>query len=627
MGSAGQAEDALWRRRDPCLAQRTADLRADGSVQLPVKFANRIEITSLKLAYLIRATVRSFAKKDQKQPASRVPQGAWAKQQALGSKSKPARATQKRELEPQAFLACAHGINLEKCRLHGPIPEHPECYERVEACAERLRANAAVWPLLRNLDPRRATDAEILLCHEEAHLRGLEKLAAAATRTEKPQFVPSRGPVCISGPGSDLREEGGEGDTYVTAGTLEAARYSVGGLLEAVDEMLRDGLQCGLILCRPPGHHASKNRSSGFCLVNNIAVAAAYALRRPEVSRVLIFDWDVHHGQGTQQIFEHSSEVLFVSVHRHDGTSFYPATGVATEAGFGAGKGATVNVALPAGYGDLALWSACAQVLLPATRSFKPDLILVSAGFDAAEGDPLGGCSVAPQMFGVLTRELRRLAAETAGGRLAFALEGGYNTECLARCVEEVATALVETASVGEPFADTPDWLKGPPCHGAIRRTCEVHKGPPRRLAVPPSKKERRKPQEEVHNAPEGDSAEKNFEEHRAVVEVTGAELRVRIAPLPRPCDVLVSRNEIQVSLAGADVSSPQRWWLSGANITEGARETATYHRGRSELVITTGLGEILGGPMQLLLAAPEKSTSLAGVLGCRAGFKGTIVI
>lgn len=349
----------------------------------------------------------------------------------------------------RAFVAC-HQAEAGHAG-HGPVLGHPEQAERVRACGDRLRANKSLWSLLKKLPARRATDSELQLAHDESHIEGLTKLADLAA-TGKTQFVPAHGPMCMNGPRSEVRVDEGDSsdDTYVTSGSLEAARFAAGGILQGIDEMLmEDGLQSGLVLCRPPGHHASRARSSGFCLVNNVAIAAAYALSCEGIERVLIFDWDVHHGQGTQQIFEQSDEVLFISFHRHDGHSFYPATGSPFEIGCGHGKGLTVNVALPQGFEDLALWSACAQVLVPSTRSFKPDLILISAGFDAAAGDPLGGCSVTPQLFGLLTREILKLSTETAHGRVLLALEGGYNVDVLAECVEDVMTALVDEARAG----------------------------------------------------------------------------------------------------------------------------------------------------------------------------------
>ena len=349
----------------------------------------------------------------------------------------------------RAFIANHQVTEAGGC--HGPVLGHPEQAERVRSSSDRLRANKGLWSSLKKLPPRRATDSELQLAHDASHIAGLEKLAHLAANAGKAQFVP-HGPMCMNGPRSEIRvEDASSDDTYVTAGSLEAARYAAGGMLQGIDELLDEGegegLQRGFVLCRPPGHHASRGRSSGFCLVNNVAIAAAYALSCG-IKRVLIFDWDVHHGQGTQQIFEQSDEVLFISFHRHDGHSFYPATGSPFEAGSGRGKGFTVNVALPQGFEDLALWSACAQVLVPATRNFQPDLILVSAGFDAATGDPLGGCSVSPQLFGLITREILKLAAESANGRVLLALEGGYNVDVLAECVEDVMQALVDEADV-----------------------------------------------------------------------------------------------------------------------------------------------------------------------------------
>jgi len=382
---------------------------------------------------------------------------------------------------------------------HGPIEGHPESADRVSASVARLRGNREVWRALRKLPPRRATDSELQLCHDESHITGLQRLAQLSGEDGKGRFVPASGPVCMGGPCCEVREGTGNSDTYVTSGSIEAARLSVGGLLNMVDNVMGGGSSsshCGLALCRPPGHHASRNRSSGFCLFNNVAVAASYALDRyPEVSRVMIFDWDVHHGQGTQHIFEHSSDVLVINAHRHDGHSFYPATGGSSEVGLGPGRGYNINVALPQGYGGAALWSVCANVVVPAARSFKPDLIVVSAGFDAARGDPLGGCAVPPQAFGALTAELRALAWEVAGGRLLMALEGGYHLEVLPDCVEEVARALVQDFDIeggADPFAEPPAWLEGSLCLGAIRRACEAHHALALKLPLPASKAERR---------------------------------------------------------------------------------------------------------------------------------------
>ena len=182
--------------------------------------------------------------------------------------------------------------------------------------------------------------------------------------------------------------------------------------------------------------------------------------RYPDVvKRVLIFDWDVHHGQGTQEIFWSDPEVLVVSIHQFE-KGFYPNSGAATETGVGAGKGYTINVAMPPGYGDGCLWLACAKVLLPAAQRFRPDLMLVSAGFDAVEGDPLGDAMCTPAVFGKITTELKKLANHLCQGRMLFGLEGGYAAAGLASCIGQVAKALLEPVqpqAKRDPFAIEPD--------------------------------------------------------------------------------------------------------------------------------------------------------------------------
>ena len=174
------------------------------------------------------------------------------------------------------------------------------------------------------------------------------------------------------------------------------------------------------------------------------------------VKRVLIFDWDVHHGQGTQEIFWSNPEVLVVSIHQFE-PGFYPNSGAAAETGAGEGRGYTVNVAMPPGYGDGCLWLACAKVLLPAAQRFRPDLVLVSAGFDAVKGDPLGDATCTPAVFGQITRELKKLARDLCQGRILFGLEGGYASAELAMCIGQVGQALLQQVDPGKPFAIQPE--------------------------------------------------------------------------------------------------------------------------------------------------------------------------
>ena len=226
------------------------------------------------------------------------------------------------------------------------------------------------------------------------------------------------------------------GDTVVSADSYQAALVAVGGAIDAVDRVLDGTWMNAFVACRPPGHHAERDRSMGFCLFNNIAVAANHARERG-VDRVAIVDWDVHHGNGTQHIFEERSDVFYASLHQWP---WYPGTGAESETGKGAGRGATLNIPLPSGSGDTEYLAHFETALMPALEDFDPGLILVSAGFDAHVHDPLSGTRVTEDAFARMTHLLRDLA----GGNLVSLLEGGYDLEGLAASVEAHVGALVE---------------------------------------------------------------------------------------------------------------------------------------------------------------------------------------
>ena len=214
-------------------------------------------------------------------------------------------------------------------------------------------------------------------------------------------------------------------DTKTSPDSYAAAILAVGALVKGVDLLLADKIDNGFALVRPPGHHAEKDRSMGFCLFNNVAVAAQYAISHCGLKRVMIVDWDLHHGNGTQDSFYDSDKVLYVSTHQFP---FFPGTGALDETGKGRGEGYTVNIPLPGYQGDVDYATIFNDIIVPVGREYKPELILISCGFDIYKDDPLGAMEVTSDGFAYLTRCMVRLAEEVCGGKLLVTLEGGYDT-------------------------------------------------------------------------------------------------------------------------------------------------------------------------------------------------------
>jgi acetoin utilization deacetylase AcuC-like enzyme len=290
---------------------------------------------------------------------------------------------------------------------------HPEHPGRLEAIRSRLERDGLAASC-RDVSARAATDEELL----RIHTPGLLTLVTETAEHAYLQLDP---------------------DTYTCADSALAARLAAGGLVDLCAEVGGGNLDNGLALLRPPGHHAEASRPMGFCLFNNVAVAAKALQASGAAGKVLIVDWDLHHGNGTQHSFWEDPSVLYFSTHQFP---FYPGTGAIEEVGGGAGRGYTVNVAWGEGMGDAEYLDAFDRVLLPIARSFAPDFVLVSCGFDAADGDPLGGMRLSPAGYAAMTARLRELA----GGRLVLALEGGYDLEAIARSAEACLRVLL-----GEP--------------------------------------------------------------------------------------------------------------------------------------------------------------------------------
>jgi acetoin utilization deacetylase AcuC-like enzyme len=229
-------------------------------------------------------------------------------------------------------------------------------------------------------------------------------------------------------------------DTVTSPKSYEAACLAVGGVLEAIEAVLQGGLDNAFALVRPPGHHAERNRAMGFCIFNNIAVGAKYTIKAHGIERILIIDWDVHHGNGTQNTFYEDPKVLYFSTHRYG--FFYPGTGAPTEVGTGKGEGFTVNIPMSPGCGDAEYGNIFLHILRPIALSYKPQLILVSAGFDTYSRDPLGGMMMTERGYARLTNIIMDIAQTTCGGKIIFALEGGYDLDGLATSVKGVLREL-----------------------------------------------------------------------------------------------------------------------------------------------------------------------------------------
>lgn len=294
------------------------------------------------------------------------------------------------------------------------LPGHPERPERLDAID---RALTSLGDRAVSREPRPATDEEILRVHSRKHLSALMDTAGGSHELDP--------------------------DTFASPRSAEVARLAEGAAVDAARSVARGDVRSAFALVRPPGHHAESARPMGFCLLNNIAIAAR-ALLADGLERIAIVDWDVHHGNGTQHAFEAERDVLFLSLHQFP---LYPGTGAVSEMGHGPGEGTTVNVPLPAGCGDREYETGFDGLVLPLLRQFRPELILVSAGFDAHEDDPLAGMCVTTQGFASLAARLRSAAEALCGGRLALTLEGGYDLRALGASVRGVVDVLAAPTS------------------------------------------------------------------------------------------------------------------------------------------------------------------------------------
>ncbi|MDH5740822.1 MAG: histone deacetylase [Nitrospira sp.] len=298
---------------------------------------------------------------------------------------------------------------------HDMGPGHPESPNRLRAIMQRLDQSGTAARLVR-IDTRRAEDEWITQIHTPNYVATLTREA------------PSSGRVSL------------DPDTSMSPGSLEAAYLAAGGALAAVDVIMAHQVDHVFCAVRPPGHHAEAGRAMGFCFFNNVAIAARYVQRKYGLSRVLIVDWDVHHGNGTQHSFDQDPSVLFFSTHQYP---HYPGTGRETERGKGAGEGCTINVPMEAGEGDDEYRAVFEKSLVPAADEFKPEFVIISAGFDAHKDDPLASMGLTESGYAELTKIVGGIAKSHAKGRILSSLEGGYNLNALAASVEAHVKALL----------------------------------------------------------------------------------------------------------------------------------------------------------------------------------------
>lgn len=302
---------------------------------------------------------------------------------------------------------------------HRSIAYHPERPERLDAARTAVERARRTYGLeLSAVEPRRVTDEELARVHEPHFVREVRAM------------------------------RGWEGyidvDTYLGPESVEVAELAAGGTVAVVDAIIAGPVKRGVALVRPPGHHARPAQSMGFCIFNNVAIAAAHARARG-LSRIAIVDWDVHHGNGTQEAFYRDPHVLYVSTHQFP---LYPGTGSAIEVGEADGEGYTINLPLTAGGGDGVYRGAFERVILPALEQYAPELVIISAGFDASARDPLAEMSLSADAFGWMARQLREVADKSAEGRIVLALEGGYDLVALEAGLLSALRGIIEGSAV-----------------------------------------------------------------------------------------------------------------------------------------------------------------------------------
>ncbi len=318
-------------------------------------------------------------------------------------------------------------VTHDEMKKHCTFHEHPERPERIESIMKELAAQELLQKCI-SLPCREATTEELTFIHSVEYVTRVDESVAICKELED---------------GESHYLDPADKDCFLNEFTARAARLATGGLIDLVEKVMNDELDSGMAIIRPPGHHAEENKCMGFCFFNSVAVAAKVIQQKFNLQKVMIVDWDVHHGNGTQHLLENDNSILYFSVHRHDNGNFYPIgnSGSPEQIGKGLGAGFSVNVGWPRdGMGDAEYLSCFYNIVLPIAHQFEPDLILVSAGFDCALGDPLGHCNVTEEAFGHLTQLV--LSCQKRG-KVVLALEGGYNLHSLSKSCAQCISVLL----------------------------------------------------------------------------------------------------------------------------------------------------------------------------------------
>lgn len=339
-------------------------------------------------------------------------------------------------------------VKDERYLDHVMDPGHPESPERLRVIYEMLE-EPEMKGFLELVPPRFATREELELVHTPAYIDQVAKTAG------KPYYR------------LDM-------DTSTCAKSYETALLAVGGFLELIRAVMEGKLNNGFALVRPPGHHAEKDRAMGFCLFNNVAIGALYAIQQFSLERILIVDWDVHHGNGTQNSFYEDPRVLYISTHRYG--FFYPGTGAANEVGKGKGLGFTVNIPLSMRAGDAEFGNIFEKLVKPIGLEYQPQLVLISAGFDTHYDDPLGGMDVTEKGFARMTQILMEIAEATALGRMVIILEGGYDVYGQGRSIKAVLKELAQVSPLDKKELLKQEEAEYPRIGGLILQVKEIQK-------------------------------------------------------------------------------------------------------------------------------------------------------